>query len=315
MQPLMRYLPHELSLDFIGPRGWAYLFTALLVVASLISIGTRGFNFGIDFAGGSLIEARSAGPADISKLREDLDSLGIGQVEITTIGDTGRDIMIRVQQQPGEAEQNAALKKVQGLLEGYEIRRTELVGPKVGAELVISSALAIALAIIAIAIYVWIRFEWQFALGACLALCHDVLTTVGIFSLFQMEFNLTVVAGLLTIAGYSVNDSIVVYDRVRENLRKYKTMPLPDLLNFSINRVFSRTLLTVFTVFLTVIALLVFGGTALRGFSIAMMWGLFVGTYSSIYLGLPVLLYFDLRPEVMLDTRPKVSQVPEYERN
>ncbi len=302
MQPILRYMPHEFQWDVVGTRFIWYVLTAILIVVSMGSIATRGFNFGIDFAGGILMEARAERVIDLAPLRSELNELGVGEVAITTFGDTGRDIMIRVPQQAGgDAAQGVALKKVQESLgEGYEIRRTEVVGPKVGAELIISGALAVALAVTAIAVYVWFRFEWQFALGACLALCSDVITTLGVFSLFQMNFDLTTVAAVLTIAGYSVNDSIVVYDRVREMLRKFKKMPLPELLNLSVNRVLPRTLLTVFTVFLTVVALLVFGGETLRGFSIAMLWGLFVGTFSSIRVGMPVLLYLDLRRDDIL---------------
>jgi preprotein translocase SecF subunit len=296
-QPILRYMPHEFRWDVVGTRFSWYVLTALLIVISIGSISTRGFNYGIDFAGGILMEARGQQVVDLGHLREDLNSLGLGEINITTIGDTGKDVMIRVPQQDGgDQAQNQALKTVQGKLGGdYEIRRTEVVGPKVGAELIINGALAVALAVTAIAIYVWFRFEWQFALGACLALCSDVITTLGVFSVFHLNFDLTAVAAVLTIAGYSVNDSIVVYDRVREMLRKYKKMALPELLNLSVNRVLPRTLLTVFTVFLTVVALLVFGGETLRNFSIAMLWGLFVGTFSSIRVGMPVLLYLDLR--------------------
>lgn len=297
MQPLLRHMPTEFAWDVVGKRFIWYLMTAVLVVVSIASIYVRGFNFGIDFAGGILLEARSTQVVDIGKLRTDLNNLGLGEVNITTIGQGGQDVAIRVPlQEGGDAVQAVALKRVQDTLgSDYQIRRTELVGPKVGAELIISGALAVALAVMVIAIYVWFRFEWQFALGACLALCSDVITTLGVFSLFQMNFDLTAVAAVMTIAGYSVNDSIVVYDRVREMLRKYKKMPLPELLNLSVNRVMPRTLLTVFTVFLTVVALLVFGGETLRNFSIAMLWGLFVGTFSSIRVGMPVLLYLDLR--------------------
>jgi len=299
LQPILRYMPHEYRFDIVGVRFASYLLTAFLVLGSFGTIAVRGFNFGIDFAGGVLMEARAPQAIDLGHLRGEINALNIGEVQITTFGSDGRDVMIRVPQQAGgDQAQNVALKKVQSVLgDGYEIRRTEVVGPKVGGELIISGALAIALAIIAIAVYVWFRFEWQFALGTCLALCHDVLTTLGIFSIFHLDFDLTTVAAVLTIAGYSVNDSVVVYDRVREMLRKYKKMPLPELLNSAVNKVLPRTLLTVFTVLLTVLALLILGGSALRGFSIAMLWGLFVGTFSSIRVGLPVLLYFDLRAE------------------
>ena len=302
LQPILRYMPHEFRWDVVGTRFVWYVMTAILIVISIGSIATRGFNLGIDFAGGILMEARAEKVIDLGALRGDLNHLGFGEINITSFGDTGRDITIRVPQQPGgDQAQNVALKKIQeNLGTGYEIRRTEVVGPKVGSELIISGALAVAMAVTVIAIYVWFRFEWQFALGTCLALCSDVITTLGVFSLFQLNFDLTTVAAVLTIAGYSVNDSIVVYDRVREMLRKFKKMALPELLNLSVNRVLPRTLLTVFTVFLTVVALLVFGGETLRGFSIAMLWGLFVGTFSSIRVGMPVLLYLDLRRDDVL---------------
>ncbi len=297
MKPILRYMPHEYNFDIVGARFASYVFTAFLVLASFGSIAFNGFNFGIDFAGGILMEVRAPEPVDMGKLRGQLHGLEIGDVQITTFGTAGTDVMVRVpQQEGGDAALKDALAKVRGVLgDKYEIRRTEVVGPKVGGELIISGALAIALAIIAIAVYVWFRFEWQFALGACLALCHDVLTTLGLFSILGLDFDLTTVAAILTIAGYSVNDSVVVYDRVREMLRKYKKMPLPELLNSAVNKVLPRTLLTVLTVLLTVLALLFLGGSALRGFSIALLWGLFVGTFSSIRVGLPVLLYFDLR--------------------
>ena len=320
LQPILRYMPHEFAWDVVGTRVYWYLFTTALVLASFASIAIQGFNLGIDFAGGVMLEARykQEQMIDLAKLRSALNQLEIGEIGVTTVGDNGHDVTIRVPQQPGgDAAQTVALNKVkESLGDQYEVRRQEVVGPRVGAELIISGALAVALAVIAIAVYVWFRFEWQFALGTCLALCSDVLTTLGVFSLFKhyLEFDLTTVAAVLTIAGYSVNDSVVVYDRVRELLRRYKKMLLPDLLNLAVNKVMPRTLLTVFTVLLTVLALLIFGGPALRGFSIAMLWGLFVGTFSSIRVGMPVLLYLDLRRDDELATATPGQHVPEYER-
>ncbi|MSO98108.1 MAG: protein translocase subunit SecF [Rhodospirillaceae bacterium] len=316
MKPLMAYLPKEMFYDFIRVRFYAFAFSAFLVVGSLISLATQGLNFGIDFAGGVLVEARAPQAVDLAPLRTSLNDLGIGDVSITTFGDTGKDVMIRVQQQAGgEQAQTEALKKVQGVLaDGFEVRRTEVVGPKVGSELIINGALAIALALIGIAIYVWFRFEWQFALGACLSLTHDVITTVGIFSFFQMQFDLTTVAAVLTIAGFSINDTVVVYDRVREMLRKYKKLALADLLNLSLNKVLSRTLITNLTATLAVLALVAIGGPTLQGFSLAMLWGMFVGSYSTVYVALPVLVYFEMRRDDFTNTQPGVTQVPEYER-
>lgn len=315
MQPLIRYLPKEFFVNFIGARMYAFAFSAILVAGSLISVATIGLTFGIDFAGGIKVEARAPQAVELPQLRSALEGLDLGDVNVTTAGSEGRDIIVRVQQQEGgDAATAAAVGKVQSVLQGYEIRSTEVVGPKVGSELVIDGALAIALALIGIAIYVWIRFEWQFALGACLSLTHDVISTIGIFSIFRMEFDLNTVAAILTIAGFSINDTVVVYDRVREMMRKYKKLSMPDLLNLSLNKVLSRTLLTNLTATLAVLALVFVGGSELQGFSLAMLWGMFVGSYSTIYVALPVLVYFEFNREEMLATKPAGKQVPEYER-
>ncbi|MBD24085.1 MAG: protein translocase subunit SecF [Candidatus Marinimicrobia bacterium] len=317
IQPLGRLVSRNFKFDFIRVRAIPFVFSSLLVVGSLVSLAIQGLNFGIDFAGGVLVEVRSDQPVELSELRTRLNTLGLGDVSITTFGDTGRDVMIRVQEQAGgDRAQTAALKQVQSVLgDGFELRRTEVVGPKVGSELIIDGALAIALALIGIMVYVWLRFEWQFAMGAVLSLTHDVITTIGIFSIFQIEFNLNTVAAILTIAGFSINDTVVVYDRVREMMRKYKKITLPNLLNFALNSVLMRTITTTFTTALAVVALIVFGGEVLRGFSVAMLWGMIVGTYSTIYVALPVLVYFELRREDMVGTvSDGQSQIPEYER-
>jgi preprotein translocase subunit SecF len=292
-----RFVGKVPNYDFIRLRYWAFGLTAVLVLASVASMAVKGFHFGIDFAGGILVEAHTQEKADLHRMRGLLDGLGLGEVSLQEFGNTGHDVMIRVQRQEGdEKAQMAALAKVkESLGGGYDYRRVEIVGPKVGEELKRDGALAIGLAVLAIAAYVWFRFEWQFGVGALIATFHDVITTFGLFSLFGLEFNLTTVAAILTIAGYSINDTVVEYDRVRENLRKYKSMSLYDLLNLSVNETLARTILTVATVFLTVVALLVLGGDVLRGFSIAMLWGLVIGTYSSIYVAMPVLIYFNLR--------------------
>lgn len=286
------------TFDFVGKRIIAFVFTAVLILGSMGTIAVNGFNFGIDFAGGILIEVQAQGEkADLGKMRGALEGLGLGEVSLQEFGATGRDVMIRVQKQEGdEKAQMAALDKVkQSLGPGYDYRRVEIVGPKVGEELKRDGTLAVALAVLAIAAYVWFRFEWQFGVGALAATFHDVILTFGLFSITGMEFNLTSVAAVLTIAGYSINDTVVIFDRVRENLRKYKTLPLAELLNLSANETLARTFLTVATVFLTVISLLVLGGDVLHGFSIAMLWGLVVGTFSSVFVALPVLIYFNLR--------------------
>ncbi len=284
--------------DFIRLRFFAFGITAVLILGSFTSMATKGFNFGIDFAGGIVIEVKTQGPADLAKMRSTLDGLGVGQVSLQQIGRGNNDVLIRVPRQPGnDKEQMVALTKVKAALgPSYDYRRVDLVGPKVGKELKRDGIMAVSLAVLAIAAYVWFRFEWQFGVGALIATFHDVITTFGLFSITGMEFNLTSVAAILTIAGYSVNDTVVEYDRVRENLRKYKSMSLYDLLNLSVNETLARTILTVSTVFLTVLSLVGIGGEVLRGFSIAMLWGLFIGTYSSVYVAMPVLIYFKLRP-------------------
>lgn len=316
-KPFIAAMPQEFKLDFISKKNIAVVFSAVLLVASVASLATQKLNFGIDFAGGILMEVRADQPVEVGAVRAEVGSLGLGDISITTFGDEGRDLLIRIQRQDGdEAAQTAALALVQETLgEEYEYRRTELVGPKVGEELVVDGALAVGLALLAICIYIWFRFEWQFAVGATLALTHDIIATLGLFSLFQLDFNLTTVAAVLTIAGYSINDTVVAYDRVREKLRKYKKLALPDLVNLALNKVLSRTLLTSFTTLLAVMALFVFGGEVLRGFSIALMWGVVIGTYSSIYVAMPVLIYFDLRHEDLEGgAAPNLSQVPENER-
>ncbi|CAA7623540.1 Protein translocase subunit SecF [Candidatus Terasakiella magnetica] len=298
MRLIERLLPHNTKYDFIRYRLVAFGITAFLIIGSFVSIAVKGFNFGIDFAGGILVEAQStSGPADLHAMRTTLGGLNLGEVSLQEFGTTGRDIMIRVQRQEGaEKAQMDALAKVKDALgSGYSYRRVEIVGPKVGGELVRDGVLAVVLSLAAIAFYVWFRFEWQFGIGALVSTFHDVITTFGLFSITGLEFNLTTVAAILTIAGYSVNDTVVEYDRVRENLRKYKSMSLYDLLNLAVNETLARTILTVSTVFVTVLALLFFGGEVLRGFSIAMLWGLIIGTYSSIYVAMPMLVYFNLR--------------------
>ncbi len=316
LRPLITAFPQEFKVEFINKKHIAIALSSILIIASIGSLAVQRLNFGIDFAGGILVEVRADQPVEIGDVRAQIGSLGLGDVAITTFGDTGRDVSIRIQRQEGgDAAQIAALNLVQETLgEGYDYRRTELVGPKVGGELIQDGALAVALALMAICIYIWLRFEWQFAVGATLALTHDVIATLGLFSIFQLDFNLTTVAAILTIAGYSINDTVVAYDRVREMLRKYKKLPLPELVNLALNRVLSRTLLTSFTTLLAVMALFLFGGEVLRGFSIALIWGVLIGTYSSIYVAMPVLIYFNLRHEDLEGGLPNVSQVPEAER-
>ena len=270
-------------------------FSLLLILASIVIFIARDLNYGIDFQGGILVEVRVDRAGKLGEMRQRLTNLGLGEVSLQEFG-APTDILIRIQKQAGgEKAQQAAIDKVKRELgPGVKYRRTEFVGPKVSEELFQDGVTAVFLAIIGILLYIWFRFEWQFGIGAIVALCHDVITTVGIFALTGIEFNLSTVAAILTIAGYSINDTVVVYDRVRENLRKYKSLSLFELLNNSVNETLSRTVMTSVTTLLALLSLYILGGEVIRGFSFAMIWGVLVGTYSSICLAVPLLLYFDI---------------------
>ncbi len=292
----LRIVPADTAIDFIGKRLIAFAFSAALILGSLGLAFGSGLNLGIDFLGGILLEVKTDGPADVSKMRSDLGALGLGDVSLQEFGSPDV-VLIRVQRQEGGDEaQQKAIAIIRGAMGEHvaEYRRTETVGPTVGAELQEAAILAIGSAILAILVYIWFRFEWQFGIAAIIALIHDVLTTVGLFALFQFEFNLATVAAVLTIAGYSINDTVVVFDRVRENLRKYKKLSLVELFNLSINETLARTTITSVTTLLALGALFFFGGEVISGFSIALIWGVVIGTYSSIALAVPVLLYLDI---------------------
>jgi preprotein translocase subunit SecF len=292
----LRIVPANTAIDFIGRRLIAFALSAVLILGSLGLAFGNGLNLGIDFLGGILLEVQTEGPADVAKLRSDLGALGLGEVSLQEFGSPDV-VLIRVQRQEGGDEaQQKAITTIRGALGGQvaEYRRTETVGPTVGAELQQAAMLAVGSAILAILVYIWFRFEWQFGIAAIIALIHDVLTTIGLFALFQLEFNLTTVAAVLTIAGYSINDTVVVFDRVRENLRKYKKMSLVELFNLSINETLSRTTITSVTTLLALGSLFLFGGEVISGFSVALIWGVVIGTYSSIALAVPVLLYLDI---------------------
>jgi len=291
------FFPHGTHLPFMRFRDVCFWGSIAAIVLCFALFATRGFNFGVDFKGGSLIEVQSkSGPADLSAMRERLGGLGLGDVQIQSFG-APTDVLIRVEQQAGgEAAQQEALRKVTAALgENYTQRRVEVVGPAVSSELRTTGIIAVLVAIVAIIAYVWFRFEWQFAVGTVIALTHDVVLTAGVFSLFQLEFDLAIVAALLTILGYSVNDTVVVSDRIRENLRKYKKMPLQQLLDLSINETLSRTVLTGATTIAVLIALYVFGGEVIRNFTFAMLLGVIIGTYSSIFIAAPVIDYLGVK--------------------
>ncbi|MCR9240891.1 MAG: protein translocase subunit SecF [Rhodobiaceae bacterium] len=292
----LKLVPADTAFKFIGLRHVAYAVSALMVLASMALFFTNGLNFGIDFRGGTMIEIGTEGPADIGDLRNRLSSLNLGDVQVQEFG-APNDVLIRVEQQAEtEGSDQTVVELIRGELgEGVEYRRVEVVGPKVSSELVEAGTLAVVMAVILMLVYIWFRFEWQFSVGAVLALMHDVLLTIGIFSIFQLEFNLSIIAAILTIVGYSMNDTVVVYDRVRENLRKYKKLDLGELLDRSINETLSRTAMTSITTLLALLALYIFGGEVIRGFTFAMMWGVFIGTYSSIFIAAPLLMILGVK--------------------
>ena len=293
----LKIVPQETKLDFQGKNKIAAIASFFLIIGSIALFLVQGLNLGIDFKGGILLEVRtSQDQADISGLRSDLGGLGLGEISIQSFG-SEKDVLIRVQRQEGdEAAQLAALDKVTSALgDLYEVRRTEFVGPTVGEELKEKGILAVMCALLAIMVYIWFRFEWQFSIAAIVALTHDIISTIGLFALTSFEFNLATVAAILTIAGYSINDTVVVFDRVRENLRRYKSYEQRDILNISLNETLSRTVMTSVTTALALIAIIIFGGAVLRDFAIALLWGVTIGTYSSIFIAVGFLSRFDLK--------------------
>lgn len=292
----LKLVPADTGIEFIKLRMIAYVISAALVLASVVLFVTNGLNFGIDFRGGTMIEIGTETPADIGDMRARLSALNLGDVQVQEFG-APTDVLIRVEQQAQSAasDQNVVEAIRAELGEGVEYRRVEVVGPKVSSELVEAGTLAVLISVILMLVYIWFRFEWQFSVGAVLALVHDVALTIGIFSILQLEFNLSIIAAILTIVGYSMNDTVVVYDRVRENLRKYKRLELGHLLDKSINETLSRTVMTSVTTLLALASLYVFGGEVIRGFTFAMMWGVLVGTYSSIFIASPLLMVLGVK--------------------
>ncbi len=284
-------VPHDTKIPFLGFHRIAFIFSGVLAAISIIAFLVLGLNYGIDFKGGTLIEIRTTdGPANISALRSVISTANVGDTEIQEFG-APNEVLIRIEQQPGgEQAQQAVISRLKEVLgDSVEYRRVEVVGPKVSSELAQTGTIAVLAAIFAVLVYIWFRFEWQFAIGAIAALVHDVLLTIGLFSILQLEFGLSIIAAILTIVGYSLNDTVVVFDRVRENLRRYKKLPLPQLLDNSINQTLSRTVLTSLTTLIALFALYSLGGEVIRGFTFAMIWGVFVGTYSSIFIAAPML--------------------------
>ena len=291
---LLRIVPDDTKFDFMRFRRISFPVSAMLSIAAILLYFFHGLNFGIDFIGGTLIEVQTkAGPADLSKMRATIGSLQLGDFQLQQFG-APDDVLIRISEQPGGDEaQQAAVQKVRGALgNDVDYRRVEVVGPSVSTELLAYGTIGLVLAIVAILIYLWFRFEWQFALGAMIANVHDLVLTVGFMSLTRIDFDLTSIAALLTILGYSLNDTVVIYDRIREMLRRYKRMPMPDLLNASVNATLSRSIVTHVTVAMSLLALLLFGGQAIHSFTATMMFGVvLVGTYTSVFIASPILIY------------------------
>ena len=294
----LKLVPAETKVDFIRLHIASFIVSISLVIASLGLFFTQGLNFGIDFKGGTLIEIGTNGPADIARLRDVIGNLDLGEVQIQEFG-SPEDVLIRVGEKANatdNAENLSAVDQIRNALpQDVTFRRVEVVGPQISGELVRAGFLAVTVAIGLMLFYIWLRFEWQFSVGAVLALIHDIILTIGVFCLIQLEFNLSIIAAILTIVGYSMNDTVVVYDRVRENLRRFKKMPLSDLANLSINSTLSRTVMTSVTTLLALFSLYILGGEVIRGFTLAMIWGVFVGTYSSIFIASPVLMYLGVK--------------------
>lgn len=293
----LHLIPAGTRINFMLPHKLTFIISVVMVLGSFALVFTKGLNFGIDFAGGVIMEVKApTTTADLATMRSQLDDLDLGDIALQEFGSPDI-VLIRIpQQNGGEVATQAAVAKVKDSLgSDWQYRRTESVGPKVGDELKSSAVWASIFAMLGIMAYIWFRYEWQFGVNALLALFHDCVTTVGFFALTGMEFNLTTVAAVLTIAGYSVNDTVVIYDRIRYDLRRYKTMPLQQLINQALNETLARTTVTSGLTLLSVLALAFWGGEAMRGFSVAMIWGILIGTYSTIWVASPMLLYMNLR--------------------
>ena len=285
MKPILN-ISQNFNFNFFSIRNFSFVFSIILILLSIVFVIKKNLNFGIDFIGGIMIDAKFTSPPDLDILRADINNLSLGNYEIQEFGSPD-NILIKIEKQPGdESKQIEAIKKVKEILpENVDYRRIEYVGPKVGKELKVMGFKAVFFSLLAMFIYIWFRFDgWQFGLGAVIAVIHDVITTVGFFAITQIEFNLASIAAILTIAGYSINDTVVVFDRIRENITKVNDLSFIKLLNKSINETLSRTIMTSLTTLIALMALIVLGGQVISGFIIAMIWGVLIGTYSSIFI-------------------------------
>jgi len=308
---LLRLVPEKTDVKFLAMRKVALVISVLLIVASIVLFFTRGLNYGIDFKGGMNLYMQSQeGPADIARIRQITGNTVVGEVKAKEFGSRA-DVEISFELQPGDAKaQSAALDAVRAALTTampeLKFQSSAGIGAQVSGELKRDGIIAVSIAVFMVLIYIWFRFEWQFGLGAVIALAHDVLLTIGFFAVSGLEFNLSIIAALLTIVGYSLNDTVVVYDRVRENVRKFRKMEMEDVLNLSLNQTLSRTVMTSVTTLVALLALFFLGGEVIRGFTAAMIWGVVIGTYSSVFVASPMLLMFKLeRAAMMLDEEKK----------
>lgn len=294
----VRLIPDDTKYPFMRLSRFGFFISGILCLGSIVLFSTIGLNYGIDFKGGTVMTIRTKGPAQLDTLRTELNALGLGSVELQQFGPP-TDVKIRLQSQNDEkAEQDAQDKVTKALGLDVEIRSKETSGPTVSAEKTQQATAAVLLAILFVLFYLWARFEWQFAVGAVLSLLHDVTLTIGLFCLLRLDFSLSVIAAILTIIGYSLNDTVVVFDRIREYLRKFKSMGLADLIDHSINSVLPRTILTSLATMMALLALYIFGGEVIRGFTFTMIWGVIVGTYSSIFIAAPVLILLGTKREL-----------------
>ena len=297
----IKLIPDHTKIDFIGSRYVGFAVTAIMILASIFLLATKGLNYGIDFTGGTLIEIATQETPDLGKLREDLNNLELGEISLQEFGSPD-NLLIRV---PGQGDdpaiQKAAIEKVKATIDqdykGVDYRRVEFVGPQVGQELKVAGLIAVVAAIVGIMAYVWFRFEWQFGVAAVVTIAHDVLAVLGFMALLGRNFDLSSLAALLMVAGFSINDTVVIFDRIREMMRKYRKKPMAEIANLAINDTLSRTVMTSLVTLLSLIALAVFGGEVIRGFTEALLFGFVVGTYSSIYVASAILLYLGLRPK------------------
>ena len=309
---LLKLIPDNTNIGFVRLRAWAFGLTALLTVAAAVLVGVRGLNLGVDFVGGVMVEARFPTAPHLDKLRSDIDGLHVGQGNLQPFADPHVvSIRLPIPSTNDEGATNRLVKNVQASLAakypGITFNRAETVSGKVSGELIRNGLLAVFLAVFGIAVFSWLRYEWQFGVSTFVAVMHDVLMTLGFFALTRFEFDLNIVAAVLTIIGYSINDKIVIDDRIRENMRKYRQMDMRALIDLSVNETLPRTVMTSLTILLALASLLIFGGPVLRGFTAAMMLGVFVGTYSSIYVSSSLLISLGLKPHLV---EPKKKSGP-----